>query len=196
MSYINYLDLPILPTNIEINILETVKNKSIDLSGKKILINTDTKTLEKIGTVDIGSSNIGFHYSQSKKYFPNIVDYDFIEPTQLVKDWVDNNIPFSCIPYIQVMSNGECVPPHIDESRSKAVNYLLETGGNATTTFYKPKKEFNNLDITPQIVIPYDRLIITESQIIKDRCWHELIVTKIHGVENLSSNRISLTLCL
>lgn len=95
-----------------------------------------------------------------------------------------------------MMSNGNVVPPHVDESRSKAVNYLLETGGSASTTFYKPKHEYSNLEITPQIVIPYTRLDVVETAIIPERSWHELTVTSIHGVENLTARRIALTLCL
>jgi len=197
MSYINYLNLPPLPFEIEQDIFDTISKNANCHQNDELLINTNLKTLSIIENIDYDPiTNIGYRYSEGKKIFPNLADYDFIEISDLVKDWLKTNIPFECIAFIQVMSNGSLVPPHIDESRSKAVNYLLETGGAASTTFYKPKDEYKDLKITPQVVIPYIRLDIVESEIIPQKTWHELDVTTIHGVENLSSKRVSLTICL
>lgn len=196
MSYINYLDLPPLPLDIESDILETVSKYEHVSRNDELLISTNSNLKKIIEYSDYDpNTNIGYHYSSGKKIFPDIADYDFLEPSDAVKNWVVNNINLDCLAFIQVMSNGTVVPPHIDEARSKAINYLIETGGEASTTFYQPKNEYKKLSITPQVVIPYTRLDVIESTVIEKKLWHELDVKVIHGVENISSRRLALTLC-
>jgi hypothetical protein len=89
------------------------------------------------------------------------------------------------------------VPPHIDEVRTSAINYLISSA-DATTNFYEPKSEFAPLSVTAQTAIPHERLELKQSSKIAERTWHKLDVGKIHSVENIAtdSKRISLTLSI
>jgi hypothetical protein len=82
--------------------------------------------------------------------------------------------------------------------RSCAYNYIIETGGDATTCFWKPKDEFNHLKAYAQTVFPYDRLDLVEEVKIDKGRWHRLDTRQIHSVENLdpTKKRISLSLSI
>jgi hypothetical protein len=196
--YISYLDYPSLPIGLEQDILNTVKSNS-NFKENNLLVNADQTTLDLIGKVEYDpNNNIGYPYLEARKYFPTLVDYYFLDPSPAVKDWVHTHINKDVTINIQVMTNGTHVPPHIDEVRTYAINYLISAGGNATTDFYEPKVKFENVSVTAQTAIPYEKLDLKESKQIAEKVWHKLSVTKIHSVENITPQlkRIALTLSL
>ena len=196
--YISYLNYPPLPLELEQDILNTVESNS-NFKENDLLVNTDQTTLDLFGEVEYDpNNNIGYPYTEARKHFPKLVDYYFLDPSLAVKDWVYKNISEDVTINIQVMTNGTNVPPHIDEVRTSAINYLITTGGNATTDFYKPKTAFEHLPVTAQTAIPYKKLDLQQSQHIAPKVWHKLSVTKIHSVENINPQlkRIALTLSL
>jgi len=102
----------------------------------------------------------------------------FIKPG-LTRDFLiqhfGNNLKFR----IQTQVNG-WQPPHIDGSRTYAINYYLNLGGeNCITHFYK------NLDDTDP----------TESHRIVERAWCRLNVSVPHHVVGIAGIRIALTVC-
>lgn len=195
--YISYLDYPPLPTDLERDILNTIESYS-NFEKNNLLVNADLDTINLLGESEYtAETNIGYHYSQARKHFPNLVDYYFLDPSEHVKEWVLTNISKDVTINIQVMTNGIYVPPHIDEVRTSAINYLISTG-SALTNFYEPKPEFTDLLVTAQTAIPYERLDLKESSKIEKHVWHRLDVRKIHSVENIDpqAKRISLTLSI
>lgn len=199
MRYINYLDYPAIPSNLEQEILDTVQKQAIHFEANDLLVNTSKEMQDVLGITNYDSNtNIGYHYSQAKVYFPNLVNYYFLEPSDNVKDWVVKNINSLATINIQVMSNGTCIPPHVDEVRTTAINYILQTGGAVHTDFFHVKDSFNHLDVTSQTAIPHERLTLMESCILQPSRWHSLDVRQIHSVENIDpkQKRIALTLSI
>jgi hypothetical protein len=94
------------------------------------------------------------------------------------------------------MHSGTTITPHIDEMRRYAVNYVISTGGNSVTSFYKPKPEFEHLHVYAQTVFPFDRLDKIKEIQIEPHRWHRLDTSVIHSVENIDPTlkRISLSL--
>jgi hypothetical protein len=100
--------------------------------------------------------------------------------------------------FIQVVSGGPCVFPHIDDSNSRTngLIYLLKSGGsNVRTRWYEPKKEFSRLKLTQCRGIPYSRLDIVEDQCLEEDAWHYLNFSAIHSVEYQESLRLALWGC-
>jgi hypothetical protein len=93
------------------------------------------------------------------------------------------------------MNNGKYVIPHVDEIRVLALNYLISTGGGVTCT-YDPIDEYKNYIVGPQMVFPRERICKVEEISIEEKRWHTLDVSKIHGVENLVGDRISVSISL
>jgi hypothetical protein len=195
--YISYLNYPPLPLDLELDILNTIESHAY-FQKNNLLVNADAATIDLLGeTAYTADTNIGYHYSQARDHFPHLVDYYFLEASERVKDWVFTNISKDVTINIQVMTNGMYVPPHIDEVRTSAINYLISSA-DATTNFYEPKSEFAPLSVTAQTAIPHERLELKQSSKIAERTWHKLDVGKIHSVENIAtdSKRISLTLSI
>lgn len=196
MLHINYLSFPPLPDALEQEILDIAHQAEI-FHANDIHVNASRETLEVIGHVDYNpDTNLGYHYSTAKEHFPSMSNYHFLEASDNIRKWVAENINPSLTAHIQVIDQGTIIPPHIDEVRSKAVNYIVEPGGNSITSFYYVKGEYQNLLVTPQTSIPYERLSVMESVLIQPKMWHSLDVTQIHGVTNMNplQKRIALTL--
>ena len=195
MQYIKYLDYPKLPDNIEKNILDTVE-KFIDCEYTK-----DRFVTDNTGTTSFNEeTNLGISMEESRNYFSNLAQFQFIQLNQPVKDWLANNIGPGLTAHIQVISAGNHVPPHIDERevRTTALNYLLTTGGNVSTTFYRVGAQYTHLTAMPRTLIPLERLEVIETTIIPAHTWHSLSVSNIHGVKNIdiSLKRIALSINL
>lgn len=95
--------------------------------------------------------------------------------------------------YIQVVTGGDFVAPHIDPDREKGFLYLLQTGGNnVRTKWYTVKEEFKNLKRDIISGIPYNKLNEVADHCLEENMWHQLNFQEIHSVENQESLRISL----
>jgi hypothetical protein len=96
---------------------------------------------------------------------------------------------------IQQSTDGNCLLPHVDSGpnfrnpalekietdnyRNKAINYLLTEVG-PTTCFYNSQRID---DIAESVVVPKSY-------------WHQISTDKLHGVENVTAERISVTISL
>lgn len=146
-------------------------------------------------------NNIGIPTRKAVEFYGNEVCSFSIMPTPpSVNKWIADNIPLKGVhASIQEFTNGKFFIPHRDLLRDVAYNYILETGGdNVKTCFYKPKPEFEHLNVTARTFIPYDRIDLIESTVFEKDQWHKLDVSKIHSVENIdpTTRRFSLTLSI
>lgn len=208
--YFTYLDLPPVPQYLEEQILQIVDKPLANFHDSSALVDyleknrselnieASQEVIDAITNVEIDySKSLGFPLNDVWKYFKDLANFDFLEVNKELNEWardcIDSNIAHVSI---QAMYGGTTITPHIDEMRVKALNYVIRTGGNSKTCFYKPKAEFEHLVAYPQTVFPFDRLELIEEVHIQPYKWHQLDVTKIHSVENLDPTlkRISLSL--
>ena len=208
--YFTYLDLPPVPKYLEEQILQIVDKplanfhnsdafvEYLEKNRSDLNISAGEEVINAITNVEIDYKNsLGFPLSEVWNYFKDLAHFDFLEVNEELNTWARENIDANIAHVsIQAMYGGTTITPHIDEMRTRAFNYVIQTGGNSKTCFYKPKKEYEHLTAYPQTVFPFDRLELVEEVYIEPYKWHQLNVTKIHSVENLdpSLKRISLSL--
>lgn len=210
--YFTYLDLPPVPKYLEEKILSIVDKplanfhnsdafvEYLEKNRSELNISAGQEVIDAIKNVEIDySKSLGFPLSEAWEHFKNLAHFDFLEVTDEINDWARSNIDKNLAHVsIQAMYGGTTITPHIDEMRTKALNYVVSTGGDSKTCFYKPKKEFDHLIAYPQTIFPFDRLELVQEIYIEPYRWHELDVTKIHSVENLDPKlkRISLSVSI
>jgi hypothetical protein len=208
--YFTYLDLPPVPKYLEDQILQIVNKplanfhtsddfvEYLEKNRNDLNISAGTEVIDAITNVEIDyTKSLGFPLSEVWNYFKDLAHFDFLEVNEELNKWTRENIDNKIAHVsIQAMYGGTTITPHIDEMRTKALNYVISTGGESKTCFYKPKKEYQHLVAYPQTVFPFDRLELVEEIQIEPYKWHELNVTEIHSVENLDPTlkRISLSL--
>jgi hypothetical protein len=190
---INYrfLDLPVLPPELEQECLDQLNRKEFFL-------------------FDLGRLNGGnWTFERQMMYkgemvFKKQCIFEVFDAPEIVKEWLlDNKIinDLSARVGVQRSYGGNTLLPHVDkgnsygdlrhesnlkqekkyytDSRSTAWNYLLTEPG-PTTCFYE-SQDINS---------------IIESIVIPKSAWHELNVSVLHGVENIELDRISLSVSL
>lgn len=116
-------------------------------------------------------------FSKSKntfvfKNYPYFKQYEITGP---LRDYLDSIFNCEFVASYQVIRNGIAI--HKDYGRTECINYLIETGGPMAS-----------LDI-------YDEgknLLISEK--IPAKKWHWIDVTKLHGVSNIESIRMSISI--
>lgn len=207
--YFTYLDLPPLPDELEAQLLELVNAPIANFHNSDAFV----ESIKNRSELNIGASDaiikaitnieynetdsLGFPLSDAWEHFKDLAHFDFLEANTELNNWarqyIDPNVAYVSI---QAMYGGTTITPHIDEMRSYALNYVVATGGNSKTCFYKAKEEYNHLHAYPQTIFPFDRLDLIEEIQIEPHRWHRLDTTTIHSVENLDPQlkRISLSL--
>jgi len=211
MSHFTYLDFPEIPEELIEQILyytenpisnfhdtdqflEYVQNNSRD----SLNIAADPGIVEAITGLEIDwNKSLGYPISEATKHFKNLAQFDFLGVNEDLDKWVRENISRD-VAYVSIQSmyGGTTITPHVDEMRKYAFNYVIETGGESRTVFYKPKQEFEHLTAYPQTIFPYEKLDVIEDIQIEPFRWHSLDTSTIHSVENLDplKKRISLSL--
>jgi len=188
----NYLDLPALPDYLEQHIMLLVAG-SINNLIDDLNIKASDDILEEVKKFTYNKDDsLGYPLSEAKG---NIARFDFLNVDTKISNWVHENIGKFAYVSIQHMHGGKTIPPHVDEIRSNAYNYIIATG-NATTSFYKPTKQFEQLKVYPHTTFDLDKLELIEQIKIKPRRWHKINTSMIHGVDNLEYDRISLSLSI
>jgi hypothetical protein len=192
-----YEAYPPLPPELKALILKTIEKEQSNLKSTNIQMNAPDSVINSI-TEDVDlTNNLGWHYSESKSHFPFICDYYVFDVPAEVAIWLRDNV--STEPAnIQVMAGGSHVPPHIDEIRKGALNYVIETGGDVRTVFYNVKNENANENATPFTVIPYEKLDVSNDVDIQTERWHSLDTTRIHSVEGINTlkKRIAISISI
>jgi len=189
---LNYLNLPALPNYLEKQIRLLV-SESIERGIESLNINASDTVLEEIKKFKYNiNDSLGYPLVEATG---DIAKFDFLDVNNEITEWVRDNIGEFAYISIQHMHSGRNIPPHIDEIRYKAYNYIISTG-NATTSFYKPKKEFQHLHVYPHTTFTDDRIELVDRITIEAHRWHEINTSMIHGVDNLDYPRISLSLSI
>lgn len=96
---------------------------------------------------------------------------------------------------IQIIRGGSFVAPHIDDTISKMYNivYMIQTGGDPYTTWWKLKDEYKSQSIPPASVVPFNIIEEVGSHLLQQHNWYRLDVSEIHSVSNQRHDRIALT---
>lgn len=199
MAYLEYPAFPVLPEEIKQEILDIVaKSESVFLDD--LLINSTPEIVELVKSVygfEAKESELGYTGEEARKKFPGLVNYHFLDVSDNIRNWVNNNIPVQADSInIQVMEKGSIIAPHIDEIRTRAYNYLIQTGGDVSLVFYELKDPEDVKWVHPQIFIPYEKIVKQEETSVPVDVWHLLPTNKIHSVENINptDRRISLSI--
>jgi hypothetical protein len=172
--------------------------KHIEQHRNDLNITASKEIIDAIVNSDYNAADsLGFPISEADKHFNNLAMFDFLEVPDELTLWAKENIDVN-VGYvsIQVMYNGTTITPHIDEMRKYAYNYIISSGGEAQTSFYKPALKYLNYKSYARTIFPFDRIEEIEKIKIEERRWHRLDTSIIHGVSNLDTNkkRISLSL--
>jgi hypothetical protein len=189
-----YIDKPDLPQEIidqiRLIILQHESNAGLEEFQNNQLDSNIITQLEKCYSDN--KTGLGLDFDTAYQY-SGLASFTIIKVQGPVLDWVlkniDNNIDGL---HIQVIK-GEYVFPHVDALRTNAWNYIIDSG-DADTCFYEPKAEFSNLPLYPVTYVPYDRVNKIQTYKIESKRWHCLDVSKMHGVENIKSIRIALSI--
>jgi len=200
------LDKPAPPQNILESIYRSVSNfdkQQIEVTGLSDLKRFETfgNTFEFIDQTHGKYSKevLGLNLELLEKHYPTVCILSFLPAEQEVTDWVHKNVTPAGFVGINIFHSGDFFFPHIDLMRTRAINCVVEPGGeNVTTSWYKPKLEYEHLEATTRTFIPYDRINVVEEKIFKTGEWYELDVSKIHNVKHIEPNkrRITITVSL
>jgi hypothetical protein len=190
-----YIDKPRLPQHIIDLIHDVVSNYQVESKlpeFQKMQIN-DGIVAEIDRLYGTPPEGLGVPFDTAYKY-KGLCNFTMIRAEGEILEYITKNIaPNHCGVHIQVIDNGEYVFPHIDMLRNRAWNYTIDTG-NAITSFYEAKTEFSDLPLVPRTYVPYERVNKKQSVVIDSHRWHELDVSKIHGVENVYGQRIAISI--
>jgi hypothetical protein len=118
------------------------------------------------------------------------------EPGQALRDWVKDCIhPDITAVGLQIMKGTDIFQCHNDTNfRRYIVNYLVNSGGaNATTVFYQ-EHGFPVEQNVKKYINDYSTIDIIDSVIIPEKTWFSINGQVLHGVTNLESPRISVSL--
>jgi hypothetical protein len=213
--FVEYLNFAKIPKHIEEYILESVKKETewlIPYDGDhsyehlKSRINKSVKK-EKMTSLMRRCRGHNFENSfgepqhLSLELYSNEASFVWFDIDDIIYDSIKSLLPISFDKedvFIMVSSNGDIVPPHIDDFRKSGINYIIESGGeNVTTNHYKPKKEYEHLICYPRTIFLLDKLDLIHGDVIKEKSWFKLDTKTIHSVQNINPHqqRISLTIC-
>lgn len=128
----------------------------------------------------------------------NIVLYEFAQAPELahaVNTAFGSFFSEPLHPVVGVMRNTGVepaeIPPHFDRFRKLAINYVLRSGGSATTDFYDSERG-DGEDISQGLHLSYDGLTLVDGSVIPEKRWHVLNVQRAHAVHNIESTRVVL----
>lgn len=111
--------------------------------------------------------------------------YKFYRVSDELKNWVYDNIPNVYKVGIQEMTGN--ILPHKDTGRKTALNYLITTGGGELC-------HYSYMGIYSGGFIPLNKVKCISRVKVEPRKWHKLNTDILHGVENVTSNRLALTI--
>lgn len=101
---------------------------------------------------------------------------------QIINNWVDQHIGplFNGERYLAVVQTSEdSLMVHVDTNRTVVYNYILDCGGDNVSTYFTDIIDDNG-NVVFETVLPKG-------------VWHRLDASKPHGVKNLTSKRIAIS---
>lgn len=120
------------------------------------------------------------------------------EPGQALRDWIKDCIhPDITTVGLQIIKGTDIFQCHTDVSfRRYIINYLVNGGGtNATTVFYQ-EHDFPVEQDVKKYISDYSTIDMIDSVIIPEKTWFSINGQVLHGVTNLESPRISVSLSI
>lgn len=201
MYYKNHSDIPSLPYVLEQKIIEIAEN-NIKMNVPLFRSYSGYETLDKnsCAYVDPGTEGQDTNGELSGGVGIYMLDDDMNDQICKFYNAVNHPLIQNRQYYIQIVSGGNFVGPHVDweeglvnDGRQETILYLIKAGGsNVRTRWYELKDEYKHLKVTAFRVIPYERLDLVEDHCLEERTWHFFNHAKIHSVENQESLRIAL----
>lgn len=181
--YIPLTEYAPLPKSVEQQLIEFHKQQHVWPPK-----NLPDATQEEIPKNSIGLGTIDFLYRYGSCH---LLTYHRVDDDlqKIVKDNMPGELAERVTEIGLLEMLGNRMIPHIDCQTDKKyhLNYLLVSGGdNVKTTWYKPKPEFEHLEIVPS-AIPLDRVESICEYTIPPSQWSLLSVNEIHGVENIEN---------
>jgi hypothetical protein len=182
-----YLDLPPLP--------ESIINQAYEACRKKEKTSFYNPNLFSSNGFDEWRDRVVKYKDGS--YIKNTRSYRYWISEEFEKWIVDNVQEETQGSGVNIFEGGTLVAPHADNSRNYSIHYLLDSGGNAETVWYKEKnKNLIRSDLKHYYgkdhYIDYDNLEEIDRVCIPERTWVCLNGTILHAVENLKSPRIAI----
>jgi hypothetical protein len=187
MKLFEYLDYPPLPEDMKQEILQLVETSPVPMC--EILLDGP-----HMAATD-WSKELGLPLTEMDK---NTCKFHVIEPSERIKEWVHQNIPEKVRKiHINALIQGTHLVPHIDEIRTRAINYVIDLGGpNVMTNFYRIKRNYKHLTASPRTYIPRSKLQRIEQICVEQERWIALAVNHIHDVRNIRVKRKRIILTL
>ena len=183
-KYLN--DIPPLPNELTQLVIDYCKKNVLPESQFSSNLGSESTT-----------NALGMSWEEASNTMPNLARFQPVPITkelEVINQWIKQNISKKSKATLQVMPGPGNVPPHIDIGRKEVFNYLIDTGGDSTeTVFYKVNPEYRHLIAEPGTVISYDRIHEVERITLPSNQWHVLNVQAIHGVKNISTQRIAIS---
>lgn len=178
-----FLDLPLLPVELEKVCFDQLNNKEAFL-------------------FDVGRQA---NFERNVLYGNNIVVkkqciFEVFVAPKIIYEWLlDNKIIDSLDSRagVQRSFNGNVLLPHIDGA-GRAIRNYSDFGKEKQTNFRNIAWNYLLSDSGPRTCIYNSPDIndIAESVIFEKNVWHQLDVSKYHGVENIINDRVSLSISL
>lgn len=135
-----------------------------------------------------------FSWDAQGKKSPQHATYRQYHLPSEVREWLyDNKIIVSDFHVkIHAMFNDGNIHPHIDYARTQALNYLLTDDGSKTC-WYKHKTISDYEPSRFGDYLMFEDVELLCSEIIDSHRWHVLDTATIHGVIDIKSPRIAIT---
>ena len=178
-----FLDLPDLPKQLELEILDVFALIQPDDSGRVWLENFHSDNI-KVASQIYGRGEATLPIDVQDQLQATYNKF-FQEPVQFIIGKFENSAGYDLA----------CLPPHCDRERKIAINYLLESGGaNVLTCMYQqPRKQH---DLTAAENDLYENLKLDVVMCIPEKKWHVYDVQHYHSVENIETTRSMLSIFL
>ena len=116
--------------------------------------------------------------------------YQLYEATDKLREFIGSFLKFPHIVTVHSFSN--TIPIHIDFGRTRAYNFIIDTGGPDVRTSFYDVNDFtrNNEGRLVESNVNYKPI---ESIFIRPTVWHILDVSVPHGVTNIETVRFGIT---
>jgi hypothetical protein len=133
--------------------------------------------------------------------------YARVKINEPLMDWLNQNIPhlnLSFMTIAQLQISKENVPSthivHSDIRRKFALNYIIDTGGDAVTSWYrengKPiyRTKIQGGQQSDSGFVDYNNLELLESAVLEKNKWYLIATNVLHDVDNIIGTRKSISI--
>ena len=185
---LEYLDKPSLPETLikEINEIVRVYKSEGRLKEGDVVSNGLSNPV-------LPEQPLGYSFKDAPLGGKWCSTFAYIPASDNIERWVYENLTKSPTRSILIlMAGGNALWPHIDDFRSSAWNCVINPS-SATLCYYEPKIEYRDLKSCKGMYVPIDRVDKVEEHEIEENRWYNFESTRIHGVENIKSERLILS---